>query len=239
MIKYENDKSMYNTIVSKADLTYNHNLKLSTVTMICNIDKPSLIKLSVIAEHCKNENTIGKYALQIKYSNSRSTFEMSKRGKVKKLFFNQLTMNLHSPGSTKKSVKIFTNGRIHMTGLHTFDDLQDIPNYIENILTKSLNERVCIVNNQICMMNFVVNTKKNLDLHLFCDMLYKNKITTFSYEPQTYSALNLKFNINNSDKTLLIFKSGKAIISGCKNVHEDLFLTYDHLCRLLQIYSLK
>lgn len=232
----DKEQTNYNSMVNMATITNNHDLKLSTVTMICSIDKPSLIDLSVIAEYCKNAS-YDQYQLQIKYSNSRSDFEVTKRGKVKKSFFNQLTMNLRKNQGTNKSVKVFTNGRIHMTGLHTFDDIRDVPIYVENILTKSLESSVKIIHNQICMMNFVVNTKMNLDLYYFCTMLCKNQITTFSYEPQTYAALNLKYNINDSDKTLLIFKSGKVIISGCKNVQKDLHSTYEHLCRLLHIYS--
>ena len=242
-----NDEAYYESIV-EISKTHVHELKLSTVTMTCKLSSDQ-IDLSMIDDYHKNK--YDKNDITIKYSNIRGTFELTKRGKIKKQFFNQLTINYKD--TSKKSIKIFTNGRIHITGIHSFADIHNVPIYIKDWLQKSLNEEVTIIQNQICMMNFILTINKSLNLEYFCQLInsikiqLQNRITTLSYEPQTYPGINLKIQNEyydtpetNMDKkkeiTFLIFKSGKVIITGCKNI-QNLDDSYKFFIKLLEFYQ--
>tara|TARA_Y100001970_G_scaffold285555_1_gene405654 strand:- start:275 stop:1369 length:1095 start_codon:yes stop_codon:yes gene_type:complete len=195
-------------------------LKISTITAIAIIC--SDIDLSIISKYLSINNNIRYVEYAKDEKRGIPTKKISKKKSMKKkIFFNQATVVVNvSPGNFVNT-KIFTNGKIQMTGLKKIDDGKKV---IE-ILINEIKNTSCIIDGK------VVNAAKhpeNLKMDNFCIVLINTDFKTnfkinrhslhnilvndydlFSkYEPCIYPGVDTKFYWNKHYN-----KSGKCFCS--------------------------
>ena len=200
---------------------HNCSIRVSTITSILETNLKSIDLKLIDKELIKNTD------IHVKFIPDRSIHSITKRGKIKKSFFNQLTFTYQDV--TRKSVKIFKNGKIHITGLRSLCDIDLATHKIETILQNSIEKCASITSTKICMMNAILKLGYAINLYNLCRLFVNNKYN-FSYTPEVYPAINLKRNYNNIVITFLIFKSGNIIISSNKSMEqlEDNYLFISH-----------
>lgn len=158
--------------------------------------------------------------LNIKIKGSRSdkffTWKIKENG-----FYNQVTIE-YIDGTSKKSIKIFPNGTVHVTGCSDVDDCHKVMNQILFVMKKTLsNDDITIDNFQIFMINtnFAMNSQLNLQLVI---NKMKSKGYNVSFKPEVYSAVKVKFQPmpNMKQITASIFSSGCILITGAVSLDE-------------------
>lgn len=202
-----------------------HVVNISTITLICNLNVEK-IDIKQFTEMFSKPN------VQVKISKSNKEYELSKRGKVKKTFFNQVSLNYHD--ISKKSIKIFSNGKLQITGLSSFYEctlvVKMVIKWLQEIFTE---ESIELVNAYIGMINSNFSMKKNLDLINLNTILNRNDNIMSIYNPESYPAINMKMQTNVSeyvnDQTpsisIFIFGTGNIVITGGKKL-QDIITAY-------------
>lgn len=209
----------------------NEELKISTITAI-GITNTTKIELGILNEKIKdfiNVNT--------KYSSNNKDFVITKRGKIKKTFFNQITLNYRDIST--KSIKIFSNGKIQITGLTSiiesnivFKNLCDWINEC-NATTTSLNDKLIeITDIKIGMINSNFNIKRGIDLQMVQNTLNNDDNFYSRYDPDSYPAINIKYK-DILAISIFIFGSGNIVITGSKTL-KDIQVVYNVINTLLK-----
>ena len=141
-------------------------------------------------------------------------------------FYNQATIEYIDKYS-KKSIKVFPNCTIHITGCYSIDDCKIVVKQLCFIFKKIMKDqgvepkeikcedcRIVMINT-----NFSINSVLNLS-NIISVMKSKGAIVTFN--PETYSAVKIKVVPGAGMKqiTASIFSSGKIIITGAVNLKE-------------------
>lgn len=161
----------------------------------------------------------------------------------KKIFPNQLTLVINIQKDV--NMKVFTNGKLQLTGCKTIDDatktIEKFINILEthNTKFKSLSNviqpnSVKYTEPKVQNMNAYYNINNTINLN----SLYNRFLTEFkkqntnifciSFEPSTYPGLNLKYIYDkegiNKIVTAFIFTTGRIMISGvnCNEQIEEL-----------------
>jgi TATA-box binding protein (TBP) (component of TFIID and TFIIIB) len=158
--------------------------------------------------------------------------ELMNKNYVKRL--KKTNLKLYNKEIEKQiNVKIFSNGSFQMTGCKNFDIIIPIFKTLFKKLLKENDKYVTeplklkvenIFNFKVRMininfgMNFCVN--REILKNLFIE--YKHKA---NFKPLTHPAVNVTYNINNDNVTVLIFNSGSITIAG-KNKIENLIDAY-------------
>lgn len=136
-------------------------------------------------------------------------------------FFNQITMH-HGT----KSIKVFKNGSMHVTGcsnpLQFVDVATEVCALMGDVAGIEANDgsgtiRVTRFDVQMINLNFAAGR------HLFLQDLrddFAARGCVASYDADTYPGLNVKLPIGGRWVTALIFRSGKVIITGAKTAVE-------------------
>ena len=191
-----------------------HKLRISTITIVCDLNIKTL-DLSLLNEYIINEISF----VSTKHSKDHNECIISKRGKVKKTFFNQLTINYEDV--SKKSIKIFLNGKIQITGLTSMIESKYVIRMISKWISKCMgDENVYIENFKIGMINSNFTINKGIYLEKLQSELIRSCKHVYSrYEPDTYPAINVK-NIFDNKVSVFIFGSGNIVITGAKTLKE-------------------
>ena len=159
----------------------------------------------------------------------------------KRNFNNQLTLFCVDVDSGKKrSMKIFTNGSIHVTGCYSLVDIGVVITVLNHIRREVYGEvaipirpeqaTVALINSQ-----FNVNCKVNLRklVSLFSNPALGYEVT---YSPEKYAGAMLRFppTLPTSKKgpSVKAFASGSMIISGVKTLKETAFV-YNHVMNIV------
>lgn len=147
-------------------------------------------------------------------------------------FMNQMTIR-YKDESGKKNIKIFPNGKLHMTGIKHMKDVTEITSHISQFLNASH------VNNvQICLMNCNFNMNMGIHLNAFAEILIRmdqehtdpDLFLPFSFrDPNKYPGLRIKY----SNVSILMFASGSIMIAGAKHI-KDIHKCYDFVNRTIQ-----
>jgi TATA-box binding protein (TBP) (component of TFIID and TFIIIB) len=137
-------------------------------------------------------------------------------------FYNQATIEYRDSYS-KKSIKIFPNCTIHITGCYNIDDCKNVVRqlcFMFNFIVKPVEECTCDPC-KIVMINTNFSVNSILDLSNIISSM-KSKGATVTFNPETYSAVKIKFIPEPGMKqiTASIFSSGKIIITGAVNLKE-------------------
>jgi len=144
-------------------------------------------------------------------------------------FYNQISIRTRDDYS-EKSVKLFPNGTVHLSGGNNPHDGERILNQVAFIMKEVLElEELPVMNPfEISMINSNFHFNVVLNSHKVRDRF--DKVTDFkaSYEPDRYSAVKIKFKPGPGMKkmTVSVFKSGAILVGGAQKL-EELVAAYD------------
>jgi hypothetical protein len=137
-------------------------------------------------------------------------------------FYNQVTIN-YTDDYSKKSVKLFPNGSVHVCGCSNPIDCQRVLNQIKFLVKFFVNKEVELAPPTICMINtnFSLNVKVNLKKVIDAFSSQKSQFLV-SFDPARYSAVKVKFIPGEGMKkvTASIFKTGRILVTGAKQLDE-------------------
>jgi TATA-box binding protein (TBP) (component of TFIID and TFIIIB) len=158
-----------------------------------------------------------KKPIKIKLKNASKFFTWSLKENG---FYNQVTIE-YRDGTSKKSIKIFPNGTVHVTGCSDIDDCHKVMHQIQCVLQKLVNVNIRIGNFQIFMINTNFSMNYTLNLQTVINIL-RTKGYNISFNPEVYSAVKVKFQPDPHMKqiTASIFSSGCILITGAVNLKE-------------------
>lgn len=214
----------------------NHVLNVSTITLICNlnVENVSIQKFS--------ENFDSNHSLVMKVQSviRDGCLDVTRRSKVKRAFFNQITLNYKD--ISNKSIKIFSNGKLQITGVTSVYECQALSEYILSILRETLKDpTIEITKKYIGMINSNFSTKTNLDLMKLNRILNQNSNVMSIYNPESYPAINMKFQLENTCTSIFIFGTGNIVTTGGKSlhdirssyqfIHKTIMDNYEEVCR--------
>lgn len=159
-----------------------------------------------------------------------------KVGKRPSMFFNQLTLVHRIQGQPGKcSIKLFSNGRIHMTGMCTYQQMFDLTDALAELLNgirKQLGDQYeqpfRIVDHTIAMINGNYKWGHTVELRRLCDVFNDPKHNQgrfhASYNPEVYPAVNARYTRCDSGRltqcSVFVFGSGSVVISGGKSIDD-------------------
>lgn len=226
-------------------------------------DVPESVTISTMSTTCKvgttiNIENINKYmelseqdVITIKYNKKvRSLDKKVKKKKVKKNFFNQITLEIRPSAGKKINVKLFRNGSVQMTGCKTIKDCNIVLNKLVSKLSEVYGK---IENGKIVDVKFVddiekinitdfkidmINSNFSVDYDINRESLYNillEKKVTCRYEPCIHACVNIKYKPQGSNQTvsIFVFQSGSIIITGAKNNYH-ITKAYEYINRILR-----
>lgn len=207
-------------------------LKITTITMICKRARATDVeRFRKVFDHVRT----------IKMSPGRgrpSAYEWS-LGNTK--FYNQITL-VNRDGFSRRSVKLFKNGTVHVTGC---TDVVDCHRCIKQV--NLLFEKIAGVptqetdeNFQVVMINssFTMNYKLNLHEVEKCFKEHPSVFTETHFEPGDYSAVKIKFQPSYDMKqvTTSIFNTGNIIVTGAQT-YKEIAYAYNLVVTTLHDYT--
>lgn len=142
-------------------------------------------------------------------------------------FFNQVTIE-HRNTYSKKSIKLFPNGSVHVTGCSDLDDATLVIKQICALIKMIFDDQEYNIDTYRVVMinsNFVMKYTLNLSSVI---QVMKETGHKVSFNPETYSAVKIK----TEKATISIFCSGSIIITGAQSLN-DIIETYKELLTLL------
>src|SRR6056300_1635789 len=194
-------------------------IKITTITMISSFSqKVDTHKLRDVFE--KNE------VLKIKNSNGLDDYAFEWRLKPT-TFYNQVTLTYYDSYSTK-SIKVFPNGSIQVSGCSDLYDCKRIIKQLSYIFKKYLgfDEELPVDSFRVVMINSNFSLNYNLNLMRVASHFESaGDVFKVSFEPDRYSAVKIKFKPADDMKeiTCSIFSTGKIIITGAETLKEIAF----------------
>jgi len=205
-------------------------INLSTMTMVCDLTKP--VDILLFSDNFKSPpNT----ECTIKRPQKTTEFNLTKRGKKRKTFFNQAS--IHFTTHTTKCIKVFSNGRLHITGVTSLHEAQTVSSFVCDILNETLGaisgtEKVQAKNLEICMINTNFALNHGIDILKLKQKIIDNNIVCH-YTPDTYPGLKIKYSHDNGQRTsVFIFSSGQIVITGAKSL-EHISYVYTNLFKII------
>lgn len=146
-------------------------------------------------------------------------------------FYNQVTFRYGT-----KSVKLFKNGRMHVTGCTSPSQFMEVASAVcsfmeDAVIFKTDEERVRVKDFECQMINANFGVGTQLQLQRLRDRCAAQGLLA-SYDADTYPGLNVKVMVNGRRATVLLFKSGKAIITGVKSP-EDMEAVHEIITRVV------
>ena len=158
----------------------------------------------------------------------------------KKCFNNQATLVIPITKKKNINVKIFPNGKIQFTGCKNIVDLEKAFNILYKNLLSNTNRLVLEDDIIISKLDFqMINVKYMAGFKIIRENLvpilrqkYYDKCTC-KYFPVNYSGINIKYNTGNVTNSILIFQSGKIIISSSKSIN-NLIKTFNFIKEVLE-----
>ena len=159
----------------------------------------------------------------LKKTKAHDEYEITKRGKTIKSFYNQITIN-YSDHSTK-SIKVFSNGRLQITGLASVSDAKKAVQNLINILYLSNNSiestNVVVKSAKIAMINSNFSFNIGIDIiKLKSQLEQKYKNMQIIYNPDVYPGLKIKHTTNSGVSSIFVFSTGNVVITGVKSINE-------------------
>jgi hypothetical protein len=184
-------------------------VRITTITSLCKLDCGD-VDIPFVIDKFKDPIRVGK-------TGSDKSFEWSRRENG---FYNQVTLE-YSDYYSKKSIKIFPNGSVHVTGCCNPKDCKSVLNQLCCILSRFSEKTIRYTDFRIVMINANFSVNMTLDLNKVMTST-KSLGCIISFNPETYSAVKIKFSPgpNMKQVTASIFSSGKIIITGAVTLDE-------------------
>lgn len=135
-------------------------------------------------------------------------------------FFNQITSEYVDEFS-KKSIKFFPNGSIHVTGCSDLVDCKRVTEQVKFCIKKYTGDGVEVHDFRVLMINANFSMNSMLDLQKVTANA-ENADCQVSFKPEIYSAVKIKFVPGPCMKkiTASVFSSGCVLITGAKTLRE-------------------
>ena len=186
------------------------------MTIICDLSCD--IDIKVLSENFKSPSYPVCTLVKTK---EHDEYELTRRGKTRKSFYNQTTIQYTD--HTTKSIKVFSNGRLQMTGLTSItealqaahilcDILKSTPFSLKSPCDGVSNLYIGMINSNFCIQSGInIIQLKSLandlpDVHV-------------RYDPNVYPGLKIKVkNEDNSMTSCFVFGTGNVLITGAKHL---------------------
>tara|TARA_B100001094_G_scaffold333358_2_gene411058 strand:+ start:5859 stop:6617 length:759 start_codon:yes stop_codon:yes gene_type:complete len=178
-------------------------LRISTITALSKFD--TNIDLKLLFDNVGIDDTIkfAQWGLEnCKGFNNKQKIRSRTSQKKKNVFYNQVTFHYY----LKKiiNVKIFNNGKIHMTGLKNIESGKKVIDGLKNIIKKmNKNTTDDIIDNKdfnaLEYKILLINSDFMIDYKIDRNMLHRHIINMdmfSSYEPLIYPGVNIKYFYN-------------------------------------------
>lgn len=195
--------------------------KIDLAALVACFDEPSF-----------QPSVLGR-PLNVKEPNSRVT----RTGKVRKTFYNQISV-WYADENSKKNIKVFRNGNLHITGEKNPGVNIAIAKDVCRVLEQCFGKAREVYDFDVQMVNTNFRVSIGLVLARMRDAISKNPdIVKASYDPETYPGLNCKFRTDTGrDASVLVFNSGHVIITGIKKFTE-LLQAYAFVTKFIDDHS--
>lgn len=186
----------------------NHSFHITTITVVFQVNQP--IDIQKLNDSMDSNNPIF-FTKQM--ARNKDDFRLTKRRKVVQVFFNQLSLSFTD--WSRKVIKIFPNGKIHITGLASLYDFQTTHDLILSLLHNKLSVHYVSIpeHTKTVMTNCTIDVGRQLPLKALVQKLaykypYDHDWST-SYCPEKYPALKVK----HKESSAFLFRTGKVIFS--------------------------
>lgn len=148
-------------------------------------------------------------------------------------FFNQITVEFKDDFS-KKSIKFFPNGSIHVTGCSDLTDCHRVMAKVRFCIETYTKKPIKTFDFKILMINANFSMNHTLNLSTV-SRLAENGGCSVSFKPEIYSAVKIKFvpGANMKKITTSVFSSGCVLITGAKTLAE-ITASYRYMINMLQ-----
>lgn len=209
------------------------------INEITGPNKPSYLSVTTITSTFKIDSEIDVHELKQKMKDEPFTIKKKDGSAVytwnikDNKFFNQITAEYRDEFS-KKSIKFFPNGSIHVTGCSDLVDCHRVINQVKFCIKHYTEKDVNAHDFKVLMIN--ANFTMNHMLNLGTVSSTAEKLgCTVSFKPEIYSAVKLKFVPGPGMKkiTASVFSSGCILITGAKTLAE-ITSSYSFLIRMLK-----
>lgn len=190
----------------------NNVLNVSTITLICNLNVDKIC-MQTFCEH------FDETGVEVKRYKRNDEFEITKRGNIKKSFFNQVTLNYCD--ISKKSIKVFSNGKLQITGITSCLECNKVAEMVNGWLVKYLHDdSIRITDTYIGMLNSNFSMMTNIDLIKLNGVLNHVSHVVSVYNPESYPAINMKYVKDGTSVSVFIFATGNIVITGGKRLKD-------------------
>lgn len=217
---------------------------ISTMTITCRMDISFDIKN--IGKYVElDENGIIEIIPPLPYP-IRSLIQKSDifKRRIKKRFYNQISMYISTKKDRVINAKLFSNGSIQMTGCKSVEGIIEA---IHNII-KALSKQIGVINYKknivkdvtfvsdinnfsldkvydfnIAMINSNFNIGFNINRTRLFDVINRDKTIDGSYDPIMHAGVNIRYHGNDRDVSIFVFESGSIVITGainCKHIYD-------------------
>lgn len=197
---------------------------------------PSDIIISTITLHCKILTRLNIQNIMTSWRNTDNMIICINKKKNKNLkknskFYNQVPINITINDKKKPiSIKLFTNGSIHMTGCKNIDNaisalkiLFDELNYLNTLNKCYLDLEQLNVDNineiKIAMINSNFYIGFEIDREKLYQILKNDKINC-NYDPLIYAGVIIRHEYLDKLTTIPVFEKGSIIITGAKEYNQ-------------------
>jgi TATA-box binding protein (TBP) (component of TFIID and TFIIIB) len=190
--------------------------------------KPSLLRVSTMTVMGgRKDVTTSLTTFAEKFTSGTKGWKMANNH-----FNNSVTIFKELSESKKRSVKLFANGKIHVTGSSTPMEgdaiIQEIQELVDEIFP-DVRDRSPIPM-EIQMINATFQVPHGINQLALLDLYktYRNKVSKISFNPETYSAVKATI----FGTTVSVFKTGSVVLAGAKTF-KDLAVIYKFLLDVL------
>lgn len=212
----------------------------------------STITATASSDYVDNKIDFEMFSDFIKDNNSASEFTLkpctSKKNKTQtniRQFKHQMNVkktyeNVNKGTKNGVNVKVFVNGELHITGCNSLQMIRNCVTDICNELNRSnstfrlYNVESTLKTISIRMINVPFNINMKINQNNLGNILDQKYNIYSTFNPKNYSGIIIKIPNNDGQYiTLLVFHSGKGILSGAKTI-EDINMTlrlYDDIVK--------
>ncbi len=164
----------------------------------------------------------------MKHTKAHNEYELTKRGKTKKSFYNQITIQFTD--CTTKSIKVFSNGRLQMTGLTSYMEAVQVAQFVCRLLNDTKNVTSSTLEPRsvnIAMINTNFSFGVCMDILKIKELLRSRGLTVV-YDPDVYPGLKVKIPVENGSASMFVFATGNVVITGVKQL-SHVTAAYNHI----------
>lgn len=208
-------------------ITMDENTQVSTLTAITSIQTD--IDIQNLCAFIKQNELSMEQNVANNTSNIGVIRHPISKDKTLKEFKNQVQLHLPLQGNNNKlrqvKIKVFNNGRLHITGAQSLNMVRNILSIVNEFLCKSkvidkpFDEDIANKNVEIVMINMTIDAKFKINQKVFKDILINKYNIYAEFSPKTYAGVNAHFEVDGIKRaSFLIFQSGKINIAGAKGL---------------------